>query len=84
MPRNRTTRICGADDMDCCNRAQYEMLEKKLKQEIKGESDVDTEKKCDCLPVCNSLEYDAGVTDVLFNWKDHMKASKESMAHLNT
>lgn len=79
MPRDRSTRICGANDMTCYNKAHYDLLQRNLEEEIHGK----VKQKCNCLPACNSLEYDAYVSDVLFNWKDHMKASKESVAHLN-
>lgn len=86
MPRNKTTRICGANDMPCCNSAYYDTIEKKLEEEIKGRGQSQTGAKikrmCDCLPSCNSLEYDAGVTDILFNWKDHMIATREPVEHL--
>lgn len=77
MPRNKTTRICGANDVSCYNLAQYNMLKHEIVEEMNKKSDdFDTNQACKCLPVCNSIEYDADLTDVVFNFKEYFKATQ--------
>lgn len=50
-----------------------------MKREILSEMDKSTnddEETCNCLPVCNSIEYEADVSHVVLDWKEFLKASR--------
>lgn len=77
MPRKNTTRICNVKDVQCYDAAEFNLMEEAIEQQLeKEESSDDSDTKCNCLPLCNELQYDADVTDVVFNWKNYVKASK--------
>lgn len=77
MPRNKTTRICGAKDIECYNSAEYDILNKEIVEEMeKSSNEFDVGGSCNCLPVCNSIEYEADVTHVVFDWKEYIRASQ--------
>lgn len=82
MPRSKTTRICNANDMKCYLSAEFSMTSMEIEQKLEKDEDL-PDLYCNCMPVCNSLEYDADVTDVRFNFKQYLEAKKLSWDLLN-
>lgn len=75
MPHNESTRVCNANEAVCYLNAEFNIMEKEIERQL--EEDFDDE-SCDCLPVCNTLEYEADVTSIEFNFKGFLKTIKET------
>ncbi|XP_018568328.1 pickpocket protein 28-like [Anoplophora glabripennis] len=73
MPREKSTPICGAGNLECMLEAKNELLQNGVDAEISNQNSNDPNMKdflnCDCLPSCTSLNYDSEFTQVPFHWE---------------
>ncbi|XP_063533447.1 pickpocket protein 28-like [Cydia strobilella] len=63
MPHHNSSEICTAQQRRCVEKAQDDLASNKLKQS-----------KCNCLPSCDSIHYDAEILKTNFDIKKHIKA----------
>ncbi|XP_047984439.1 pickpocket protein 28-like [Leguminivora glycinivorella] len=63
MPHHNSSEIGTSQQRRCVEKAQDELASNKLKQS-----------KCNCLPSCDSVHYDAEILKTNFDIKKHMKA----------
>nr|XP_019536370.2 pickpocket protein 28-like [Aedes albopictus]XP_019556891.1 pickpocket protein 28-like [Aedes albopictus] len=77
MPREEGTEICGASQIECYNEAEDELLSHEVKYTV--DKRYDFRAKCDCLPACVSVQYDAEISQADFNWKDLFHAYKSPL-----
>lgn len=66
MPRDRKTRICGGEPsmIKCYQTAESNLFRLSNSRKNFGKS---FRKKCNCLPACTTIEYDADVSHVKFD-----------------
>lgn len=76
MPRDRTTRICNVNDMKCYLAAEFSMTSMEIEQKLDLDDPKSPDHNCNCMPVCNSLLYEADVTGASFNFKEYIRAKK--------
>lgn len=80
MPRDRNTPICGAEQIDCYNKAEDSILQKEIDEGLSGSTDSKRgSTKCDCLPACTSIQYDAEISQATFDWKSLFVAYKSPL-----
>ncbi|KFB49820.1 hypothetical protein ZHAS_00017840 [Anopheles sinensis] len=72
MPRDANTKVCGASQIQCYNAAEDDMLLEDVKYLV--DKSFDFRAKCNCLPGCNSLKYDAEISQTAFDWKSLINA----------
>ncbi|KAL9702139.1 hypothetical protein quinque_005657 [Culex quinquefasciatus] len=77
MPRDDQTEVCGASKIECYNEAEDELLSQEVKYSV--DKSYDFRAKCDCLPACTSVQYDAEISQADFNWKNLFMAYKSPM-----
>uniref|UniRef100_A0A336L784 CSON004091 protein n=1 Tax=Culicoides sonorensis TaxID=179676 RepID=A0A336L784_CULSO len=83
MPHDNKTRICTANDMQCYNEAEYDILLSEIEHEMNKEvEDAEPHERCHCMSVCNSVQYDGDVSDVQFRWKDYVRASRRPLEEM--
>ncbi|EDS44436.1 amiloride-sensitive Na+ channel [Culex quinquefasciatus] len=71
MPRSSQTRFCETYEIRCALGAQQKLMLLNARNQIQHQSDKRI--KCDCLPACNSIQYDAEITQTMFNFKETIK-----------
>ncbi|XP_031352499.1 pickpocket protein 28-like [Photinus pyralis] len=75
MPRDNLTSICGAKQRICVKYAGTKFLESEVSFQIEnGEENEEnltkhTAPNCNCLQSCNSLSYDASISQSDWDWK---------------
>lgn len=71
MPRDQSTSVCGATKIECYNDAEDELLQEEIAE---GLADSKLNKrgvtKCNCLPSCTSITYDAETSQADFDWEN--------------
>lgn len=71
MPRTNQTRSCETSEIGCTLKAQIRLLElhaiSRIKQQTYGQRD------CNCLPACYSIQYDAEITQTIFNYGETLR-----------
>ncbi|XP_055599041.1 pickpocket protein 28-like [Uranotaenia lowii] len=77
MPREPETAICGASKIQCYNEAEDELLSQDVKYSV--DKSFDFRAKCDCLPACTSVQYDAEISQADFNWEQLFLAYKSPL-----
>ncbi|XP_039443656.1 pickpocket protein 28-like [Culex pipiens pallens] len=77
MPRDDRTEVCGASKIECYNEAEDELLSQEVKYSV--DKSYDFRAKCDCLPACTSVQYDAEISQADFNWKNLFMAYKSPL-----
>ncbi|XP_065086994.1 pickpocket protein 28-like [Ochlerotatus camptorhynchus] len=77
MPHDDRTEICGSSQIACYNAAENELLSHDVKHSVN--SSYDFRAKCDCLPSCTSVQYDAEISQADFNWRDLFLAYKSPL-----
>ncbi|XP_021711601.1 pickpocket protein 28 isoform X2 [Aedes aegypti] len=63
MPRTADTKVCDASKIDCYFNIYQDMYRHKVANALSGN-------KCNCLPPCNSLEYDVEMSQFPFNFHE--------------
>lgn len=81
MPRNKTTPICGFSKMSCYFEAEDSLLLKEINEGL-STSDHAIRGKCNCLPACNSVQYDAEISQTTFYMEDYLMANPVPMDEL--
>ncbi|KAL9702251.1 hypothetical protein quinque_005769 [Culex quinquefasciatus] len=71
MPRSNQTRCCETYELKCVLTAQKNLM--LLNAQTQIQQQPDNKNSCDCLPACNSIHYDAEITQSIFNFKETMK-----------
>lgn len=82
MPKTNYTTICGSGRTICVAGAETDLLLREVEYELKKSEKNYTQKntgKCNCLPACTSLNYNAETSQADFNWKELFKAFKSDM-----
>lgn len=64
MPRTADTKVCDASKIECYFNIYQDMYQHKISNALAGRS----ENRCNCLPPCNSLEYDVEMSQFPFNF----------------
>ncbi|KAL5291210.1 hypothetical protein ACFFRR_010551 [Megaselia abdita] len=75
MPRNIETKVCGPAKIGCYKKAEYEVMLEEF-QEI--EKNPNAETKCNCLPACTSITYDAEISNTKFTYDSNEGSSLTS------
>lgn len=65
---NRSTPICGPMKIECYNDAEDRLLEKSFAEDLTNTASART--KCNCLPSCTSITYDAEISQAKFDWEN--------------
>lgn len=62
------------------NKAEDELLQKEIDEGLNSTTDSRRgETKCNCLPLCTSITYDAEISQATFNWQDLFRAFKNPL-----
>uniref|UniRef100_A0A182QS19 Pickpocket n=1 Tax=Anopheles farauti TaxID=69004 RepID=A0A182QS19_9DIPT len=77
MPRDDQTDVCGASKIDCYNDAEDDLLEEDVKYIV--DKSRDFRAKCNCLPACTSVQYDAEISQADFDWKSLFAAFRQTL-----
>uniref|UniRef100_A0A182PBQ5 Pickpocket n=1 Tax=Anopheles epiroticus TaxID=199890 RepID=A0A182PBQ5_9DIPT len=77
MPRDNLTDVCGASMIKCYNDAEDELLEEDVKYIV--DKSHDYRAKCNCLPACTSVQYDAEISQADLDWKSLFAAFKQTL-----
>uniref|UniRef100_A0A182SYF3 Pickpocket n=1 Tax=Anopheles maculatus TaxID=74869 RepID=A0A182SYF3_9DIPT len=77
MPRDDRTEVCGASKIQCYNDAEDELLEEDVKFIV--DKSRDYRAKCNCLPACTSVQYDAEISQADLDWKSLFAAFRQSL-----
>lgn len=76
MPRDNDTPICGVDNILCCIMVEMELWEdQRMKDGLMN--------KCNCLPACASISYDAQMSQAKFEYLKYQEAIQESDLNLD-
>ncbi|KAF5270643.1 hypothetical protein FQA39_LY01381 [Lamprigera yunnana] len=66
MPHESSTKICGSGSALCMKEANAEMFNKEIKVGL--EKNKYAKERCNCLPSCSSLTYNAESSQADYNW----------------
>ncbi|KAF5270640.1 hypothetical protein FQA39_LY01378 [Lamprigera yunnana] len=78
MPRDNATPICGVKRQKCVKFSTTKFLESEVSfeienldylDELKNNNELSYAPSCNCLPSCNSLAYDATISQSHWDWK---------------
>lgn len=58
---DKSTRICGTANIDCYNSAIKKLYGENVIDDLEDKRAQSFRQKCDCMPACTSITYDAGV-----------------------
>ncbi|XP_065089676.1 pickpocket protein 28-like [Ochlerotatus camptorhynchus] len=67
MPRSKGTRVCQTSEIACVILAENKMLKRAATNRLKKLQSLYT--ACDCIPGCNSIQYDAEITQTKCDFK---------------
>lgn len=88
MPHDQATALCGSGSTICVHNAQAEMLAREVEMDIESFEDEDSDsesvsatniknkERCNCLPACTSISYNAESSQADFNWPKVFEAFK--------
>ncbi|XP_055693357.1 pickpocket protein 28-like [Lutzomyia longipalpis] len=71
MPREADTPICGAAKVACYMEAEYELLQMEIAKDLNKSSKAS---RCNCLPACTSIVYEAETSPTELKWKKLLNA----------
>ncbi|XP_062555545.1 pickpocket protein 28-like [Armigeres subalbatus] len=77
MPRSDDTKVCDTSQIECYSNIYLDLLTRKVMNALSGRM----ENNCNCLPPCNSLEFDVEVSEFPFNF--HEMATAMRMPAMN-
>uniref|UniRef100_A0A182J6D0 Uncharacterized protein n=1 Tax=Anopheles atroparvus TaxID=41427 RepID=A0A182J6D0_ANOAO len=77
MPRDEQTKVCGAGMIQCYNEAEDELLLEDVMYLV--DKTKDFRAKCNCLPACTSVQYDAEISQAGFDWSNLISAFRQSL-----
>ncbi|XP_065087706.1 pickpocket protein 28-like [Ochlerotatus camptorhynchus] len=66
MPRTTGMKVCDASQIDCYNKVYQDMYNLMLSNLMAGKPETD----CNCLPPCNSIQYDVEMSQIPFNFHE--------------
>lgn len=69
LPRDASTPVCGTDKISCYNSVRNNLLRANI-------SPTSVNRPCNCLPACNSITYDAEISQNPFDWNSYSKSLK--------
>lgn len=75
MPRNIATKVCGPANIQCYKNAEYKVM---LEEFREIERNPNAETKCNCLPGCTSISYDAEISNTKFTYDSNENSSLTS------
>ncbi|KAM7342300.1 pickpocket protein 28-like [Cochliomyia hominivorax] len=78
MPKPRDTPICGLADVECYKQAAEEMNSIIAEQHKQKLIDPKVKVMCDCLPSCNSLEYNFEISKGYLYVEKYEQAARET------
>lgn len=67
---NESTKICGTAKIDCYKQAQQTLFEEDIVDGLSNEKAKLFRRKCNCLPSCTSIFYEAHVDRAKFYWRE--------------
>ncbi|KAL5289998.1 hypothetical protein ACFFRR_009784 [Megaselia abdita] len=77
MPRNASTPVCGPSNIKCYNDAEDELLEHEFREGLKtSKENYRGETKCNCLPACTTIAYDAEISQAEYDFRSQFRAYK--------
>ncbi|KAL9703316.1 hypothetical protein quinque_006834 [Culex quinquefasciatus] len=76
MPRTNQTRTCDPAEIDCMFDAETLLLEMDLTQHRENSAGGNFRARCNCLPGCTSIQYDAEITQTDFEWMNWVRSMK--------
>lgn len=59
------TPMCGVNKLDCVAKIEEKMVEQTFFEDLKDVNS--TERKCNCLPSCTSINYDVEISSAKFD-----------------
>lgn len=75
MPRNESTPVCGPAKISCYNKAEDELLQDEFKEGLKtSKENYRGETKCNCLPACTTIAYDAEISQAEYDFRSQFRA----------
>ncbi|KAF2903795.1 hypothetical protein ILUMI_02372 [Ignelater luminosus] len=84
MQRQNSTPICSASKLKCVIGARAIYLANEVKKKVrkvnaesKDKIKDDSGEKCDCLPACNSLDFEMERSQAIWEWKEFLKIEQE-------
>ncbi|XP_060522631.1 pickpocket protein 28-like isoform X2 [Cylas formicarius] len=83
MPHEEGTPICGSGNLKCMFEAQTELLQIEVQSglnSIDDEEGLNITSKCDCLPACTSLVYNAETSQADFQFEKLFQAFKANLS----
>ncbi|XP_055528659.1 pickpocket protein 28-like [Wyeomyia smithii] len=75
MPRDSQTEVCGASQIECYNDAEDRLTAEEVRYSVGKRNNQPS--KCDCLPACTSVQYDAEISQADFDWKNLFRSFKQ-------
>lgn len=70
---NESTKICGTAKIDCYQQALQNLFEEDLVDGLSDKKAKSFRRKCNCLPSCTSIFYEAHVDRAKFYWREALK-----------
>jgi acid-sensing ion channel, other len=76
MPRDNKTRICTLSQIGCYEKAEDSFMVEKLRQSFLShkEKAKHVKTKCNCLPSCTSIDYDAEISQADYDFVKNFKS----------
>lgn len=71
--------ICGAQSMECYLAAENKLYGEDIIDGLKDRNAKAFRKKCNCLPACTSIYYDAEIDRAKYEWKRPLKSLNISL-----
>jgi acid-sensing ion channel, other len=83
MPRLPGAEVCGTSKNSCYQKSEFELLQLQINQGLKDHESDEFQMDCDCLPGCNSITYDAEISQSDFNMTAYMEARRTTIANMD-
>ncbi|KAF2886730.1 hypothetical protein ILUMI_19443, partial [Ignelater luminosus] len=83
MPHDEATEICGTGSTTCIYQSEVAMLAREIEADIErfeSEDYSDDTDRCNCLPSCTSVSYNAESSQADFNWQRVFMAYKANFS----
>ena len=78
-PRDKYTRICNQDEIKCYDAAEDKLMIEELSESLSSGSGENRrgKTKCNCLPSCTSVNYDAEISQADYEFSQVLKSFRE-------
>lgn len=75
---DNTTKICGLNNIECYRNAEKTLFGEDLIDGLKDTDAKSFREKCNCLPSCTNILYDADIDRNRFDWMSLIKSMRFS------